>query len=81
MTYEALSAGLPIITTPNTGSVVRDGVDGFVVPIRDPEGLAASMNQLIADPNLRIAMSFEARRHTEAELSWAAYRRSPGYRV
>src|SRR5204863_2158360 len=27
-TYEALAAGMPVITTPNAGSIVRDGVDG-----------------------------------------------------
>ena len=30
-TYEALASGLPVITTPNAGSIVRDGVDGFIV--------------------------------------------------
>ena len=34
-TYEALASGLPVITTRNSGSVVRDGIDGFIVPIRD----------------------------------------------
>lgn len=40
VTYEAMSLGLPIITTPNSGSVVRDGIDGFIVPIRDIESIA-----------------------------------------
>lgn len=35
VTYEALAAGLPLITTLNSGSIVRDGEDGFFVPIRD----------------------------------------------
>ncbi len=38
--YEALAAGLPVICTPNTGSVVRDGFDGFIVPVRDADALA-----------------------------------------
>ncbi|WP_013334346.1 glycosyltransferase family 4 protein [Gloeothece verrucosa] len=33
VTYEALSLGVPIITTYNSGSIVRDGLDGFIVPI------------------------------------------------
>jgi len=33
--YEALAAGLPVICTPNTGSVVTDGVEGFIVPPGD----------------------------------------------
>lgn len=32
--YEALAAGLPVICTENTGSVVRNGIDGYIVPIR-----------------------------------------------
>ena len=35
VTYEALACGLPSIVTPNAGSVVRDGVDGFHVPAGD----------------------------------------------
>ncbi len=37
VTYEALSLGVPIITTYNSGSLVRDGVDGFIVPMKDIE--------------------------------------------
>ncbi len=40
VTYEALASGLPVITTPNAGSIVQDGVDGFIVPIRDSDALA-----------------------------------------
>lgn len=32
VTYEALATGLPVITTAATGSVVRDGVEGFIIP-------------------------------------------------
>jgi hypothetical protein len=47
--YEALAAGLPVITTPNAGSVVRDGVDGFIVPIRDPEAVVEKLELLASD--------------------------------
>ncbi|MFN3929394.1 MAG: glycosyltransferase family 4 protein, partial [Thermoflexus sp.] len=52
VTYEALACGLPVVTTPNAGSVVRDGVEGFVVPIRDVDALAGRMEQLRADERL-----------------------------
>ena len=39
MTYEAMSSGLPLIATENSGSVMRDGIDGFLVPIRDSKAL------------------------------------------
>ena len=32
VTYEALACGLPSIVTPSAGSVVRDGIEGFLVP-------------------------------------------------
>lgn len=39
---EIMSCGVPVITTPNTCApdVMTDGVDGFIVPIRDPEAIA-----------------------------------------
>jgi glycosyltransferase involved in cell wall biosynthesis len=39
---EALSCGLPVITTPNTGAsdFVQPGVSGEIVPIRDPQAVA-----------------------------------------
>jgi glycosyltransferase involved in cell wall biosynthesis len=58
--YEALAAGLSVITTPNAGSVVRDGLDGFVVPIRDARALAEKLEQLASDPRLLADMSASA---------------------
>jgi glycosyltransferase involved in cell wall biosynthesis len=43
VTYEALSWGLPVITTHNAGSIVRDTVDGWLVPIRDSEAIAKKL--------------------------------------
>jgi glycosyltransferase involved in cell wall biosynthesis len=39
---EIMSCGVPAITTPNTCApdVMTDGVDGFIVPIRDAEAIA-----------------------------------------
>ncbi|MBX3435505.1 MAG: glycosyltransferase family 4 protein [Pirellulales bacterium] len=57
VTYEALTAGLPVVCTPNTGSVVRDGQDGFLVPIRDAEAIAGSIRRLAVDRDLLARMS------------------------
>jgi glycosyltransferase involved in cell wall biosynthesis len=73
--YEALAAGLPVITTPNSGSVVRDGVEGFVVPIRDTAALAEKILLLYENPELRRAMACRARARAE-EFTWAAYRKN-----
>lgn len=58
--YEAMACGLPVITTPNAGSVVRDGEDGFVVPIRDAEGFANRIQELLLDKDRLSAMSHSA---------------------
>lgn len=52
VTYEALACGLPVICTPNTGSVVRDKLDGFIVPIRDSESIAERLALLSRDRSL-----------------------------
>jgi glycosyltransferase involved in cell wall biosynthesis len=58
--YEALAADLPVITTLNTGTVVRDGIEGFIVPIRDPESIAQAVLTLARDADLWTAMSRNA---------------------
>lgn len=69
VTYEALACGLPVITTPNAGSVVQDGVEGFLVPARDVDALAARMEQLRADEPLRATMGKAARARAMA-FTW-----------
>jgi len=69
---EALAAGLPVITTAHAGSVVRDGVDGFIVPIRDAAAIAEKMDRLAADPYLLKKMSFAAGDRAR-EFSWEKY--------
>jgi len=58
--YEALAASLPVITTPNTGTVVRHGVDGYVVPIRDADAIAQAIQVLARDEELRLSMAVNA---------------------
>ncbi len=58
--YEAQSMGLPAIVTRNAGTQVQPGVDGFIVPIRDAEAIAACLLQLDADRDLLAAMSRNA---------------------
>ena len=65
VTYEALAAGLPVITTPNAGSVVRDGIDGFIVPIRSPEAIAERIDLLAQKPDLLAWMSQNASNHAQ----------------
>jgi glycosyltransferase involved in cell wall biosynthesis len=52
VTYEALLTGIPVITTPNAGSIVRDGTDGMIVPVRDSLALANAIEQYCEDRTL-----------------------------
>jgi len=72
VTYEALACGLPSVVTPGAGSVVRDGVEGFVVPPRDVDALAERMEQLGRDPALRARMAHAARA-CALEYDWPRY--------
>jgi hypothetical protein len=58
--YEALAAGLPVVATPNTGSAVRDGVEGFIVPARDAQAIAAAIDRLRTTPGLLCELSRNA---------------------
>jgi starch synthase len=71
--YEAMASGLPVITTPNSGSVVRDGIDGYIVPIRDVDALAERIETLYRDRERCRQMGQSARERSE-QFSWAAYR-------
>jgi len=56
---QALACGCPVIGTTNTGAtdLFTDGVEGFIVPIRDPDSLCDRMQRLADDPALRQRMS------------------------
>jgi glycosyltransferase involved in cell wall biosynthesis len=47
---EALSCGIPIIVTPNSGGddLVEEGLTGHLVPIRSPEKIAETISSMIA---------------------------------
>jgi hypothetical protein len=72
VTYEALVAGLPVICTSNSGSVVRDGIDGYIVPIRDGDAIADKLLTFIDDRKLLEMMSRNCRKHG-MEYSWESY--------
>jgi glycosyltransferase involved in cell wall biosynthesis len=72
---EAMSAGLPVIGTYESGSTtqVTDGVDGMIVPSCNPEKLAEAMVQLAQDVNLNRSMGVAARQNGAVENSWQHY--------
>ncbi len=70
---EAMACGLPIIATANgPAEVVRDGVDGFIVPERDPQALAEKLQLLYANPDMRLSMGRNAAARARA-YGWETY--------
>jgi glycosyltransferase involved in cell wall biosynthesis len=67
---EAAACGLPIVTTdaPGCREVVRDGVNGFLVPVRDAAALTAALRKLIDDAELRCRMGEQSRLRAETEF-------------
>lgn len=75
VTYEAMAAGLPSVVTLESGSRVREGADGFVVPRRDAGALAERLEALAEDPGMRARMGASARARIEGGFTWEHYRR------
>jgi glycosyltransferase involved in cell wall biosynthesis len=70
---EAMASGLPVIVTPNGCSdIVRDGIDGFVVPPRDSVTLQERLERLYAEPELRRQMGENARERA-LTYTWSRY--------
>lgn len=67
---EAQACGIPVVTTTATGAVdsVVDGVTGFHVPVGDCEVLAARIDQLLSDPELRSRMGQKGRERVVQEF-------------
>ena len=59
---EGASLALPLITTNTVGcrEVVKDGVNGYLVPIKDSLGLSLAIEKLIKDKDLRLKMGDES---------------------
>jgi glycosyltransferase involved in cell wall biosynthesis len=73
-TLEGMARGRPVVATAAGGSpeIIRDGVDGLLVPPDDPEALARSLDRLLGDPALRRRLGEAARRRVAADFSLAA---------
>lgn len=68
---EANAIGRPIVTTDSIGcrDTVLNGINGFLVPVKDSDSLAERISELIDNPNLRNKMGLEARKMAEREFS------------
>jgi glycosyltransferase involved in cell wall biosynthesis len=70
---EAMASGLPIIATRNgPDEIVRDGIDGFLIPERDSEAVTRCLNLLYENPHLRRRMAAAAVERSK-QFSWKRF--------
>lgn len=71
---EAMSQGLPIIITANTGGadLVIEGKTGFLVPIRSPQSIADKITWFLQNRKETAEMGIQAKAHA-SKYNWTAY--------
>jgi starch synthase len=72
---QALACGCPVIATTNSGAsdLFTDGIEGFIVPIRDPDALRDRMQRLADDPALQQRMSEAALLRVRSLGGWQKF--------
>jgi alpha-maltose-1-phosphate synthase len=72
---QAMACGCPIISTTNTGGedLFTDGVEGFIVPIRNPNEIAKRMQLLADNPDLQKQMSNSSLARVQKIGGWDSY--------
>jgi len=68
---EAMSMAKPMIVTNMGGmpEIIKDGINGFVVPVKDFEALAAKICQLLADTKLNKRFGYTGRQMIESQYT------------
>ncbi len=66
--------GLPVVAAASQGpkALIHDGSDGVLVPVDDPDALAASIRRLLAEPMLRTRLAAAGAARVAGEFSEAA---------
>jgi len=74
---EAMSQGLPLIITANTGGedLIIKGETGFLVPIRSPEAIARKLTWFLKNRAEIPEMGRKAHEHA-AKYTWEKYART-----
>jgi glycosyltransferase involved in cell wall biosynthesis len=72
---QAMSSGLPLICTRNSGGtdIIREGIDGFSVPMRDSEALKEKITFFYENPDSLKNMGINARKQVIQNYTWGHY--------
>jgi starch synthase len=72
---QAMACGAVVLSSDNTGGpdLYTNGIEGFVVPIRQPDALAERLQQLADNADLRMRMSEAALRRVKELGGWHDY--------
>ena len=72
---QALACACPVLCSENTGGedLFTDGVEGFIVPVRDVDALADRMQRLADDPGLQLQMRQAALARVHTLGGWNTY--------
>jgi glycosyltransferase involved in cell wall biosynthesis len=72
---EALAAGLPVITTPNTigPELIVDDSNGYIVPIRDVQAIINAVTRLASKTMEQRREMSAAARQSALSYSWNSY--------
>ncbi|MBN1793944.1 MAG: glycosyltransferase family 4 protein [Candidatus Omnitrophica bacterium] len=68
---EAMASARPMVVTNMGGmpEVIQDGINGFVVPVRDFESLALRVSELLTDDALRERLGYTGRQMVESQYT------------
>jgi glycosyltransferase involved in cell wall biosynthesis len=74
---QAMACGIPVIATTNTGGpdLISDGIDGFIVPVRDAGAIRERLEHLYRHPDILAAMGRAALEKVCSLNGWADYAR------
>ena len=70
---EALTAGLPVVATYQSGLPITDGETGCVVPMKDASAIADKIEWLIAHPEERKRLGVNAAKMMREQYTWEKY--------
>jgi glycosyltransferase involved in cell wall biosynthesis len=72
---QAMACGCPIVASSHTGAedLITDGIEGFIVPMRNVSALAEKLQQLVDDSRLRDTMGEKALQKVQNIGGWRDY--------